>query len=168
MAVEERFDYTPWLIDQLEYLEAHHLEIGIHADEESDLLMIARVHEFGTQIEVTDAMRGYLGAMGLHLRKDTEYIDIPERSYMRAGWDARRSDIEKRAKILLGRVLALEMEAEVALDTLGHYVAGQMQEYLTRLSDPPLHPFTEKRKRSTNPLVDTERLRGAIVHRVRG
>ena len=45
---------------------------------------IAAVHEYGCTIRVTDKMRGYLHSQGLHLKKTTQFIRIPERSFLRA------------------------------------------------------------------------------------
>ena len=49
-----------------------------------DIVRIAAVHEFGCTIPVTSKMRGFLGYKGLHLKKTTMYIHIPERSFLRA------------------------------------------------------------------------------------
>jgi len=36
-----------------------------------------------------------LHAQGLHLRKDTEYITIPQRSYLRKTFDEQKDEIER-------------------------------------------------------------------------
>lgn len=53
----------------------------------SQMAMIAGVHEFGARIQVTDKMRRYLASQGLHLKKSTTHIVIPERSFLRTGTD---------------------------------------------------------------------------------
>lgn len=45
---------------------------------------IAAVHEYGCTIKVTDKMRAYLHYQGIHLKASTQFIRIPERSYLRA------------------------------------------------------------------------------------
>ena len=45
---------------------------------------IATVHEFGKVIDVTPKMRGYLNSIGIHLKKSTTKIIIPERSFLRS------------------------------------------------------------------------------------
>lgn len=45
---------------------------------------IGHVHEFGTVIDVTPKMRGYLHRIGIHLKPDTDKIVIPERSFLRS------------------------------------------------------------------------------------
>ena len=57
---------------------------GARSKSGSDIVAIAWVHEFGYTIRVTEAMRTYLHRQGLHLKKTTEYIVIPERSFLRA------------------------------------------------------------------------------------
>lgn len=45
---------------------------------------LGAVHEFGfKKINVTEKMRNYLHSQGLHLKKDTTTIEIPERSFLR-------------------------------------------------------------------------------------
>lgn len=45
---------------------------------------IAALHEYGCTIAVTPKMRGYLHSQGLHLKASTNFIHIPERSFLRA------------------------------------------------------------------------------------
>jgi hypothetical protein len=54
------------------------------AGRNGDMANIAAVHEFGRTIKVTPKMRAYLHHKGLHLFPQTEYIHIPERSFLRA------------------------------------------------------------------------------------
>lgn len=46
---------------------------------------VARVQEYGCTIAVTDRMRAYLHAEGLHLAASTEYVTIPPRPFVRPG-----------------------------------------------------------------------------------
>jgi phage gpG-like protein len=57
--------------------------------------LIASVHEFGAKIRVTEKMRRFLHAQGLHLKKDTRYIVIPQRSYLRKTFDEQKDEIER-------------------------------------------------------------------------
>jgi phage gpG-like protein len=57
--------------------------------------LVAAVHEFGCKIKVTEKMRRFLHTQGLHLRKDTEYITIPQRSYLRKTFDEQKDEIER-------------------------------------------------------------------------
>lgn len=156
----------PKLLKVLDELESNKIEIGIFGSDDSTVLMIASVQEFGCKIDVTPKMRAYLHSQGLHLKASTTQINIPERSFIRSGFDEQKGRYEKQAAKLLDKVLHLELPVDTFFDTLGEYVAGQLQTYLTDISTPANHPFTVANKESTNPLIDSGRMRQAITHRV--
>ncbi|QTL96557.1 hypothetical protein GM661_00520 [Iocasia frigidifontis] len=166
--VKEEFNYIPEIAKAIEYLGSHHLEIGIFGEDDSHILMIARVHEFGVEIEVTEKMRNYLHAIGFHLRNDTDKITIPERSFMRAGFDTKKKDFQKTGEEIVYKVIGLKITPKAGLDILGNYIVTQLQEYLTKISRPPNHPFTAQQKGSSNPLIDEGRLKQAITYKIRG
>ena len=110
------------------------------SDEGTDMLLIAAVNEFGS-------------ADGR----------VPERSYIRAGFDKNRSKLRNTAAALWGRVLDGDMDQRQALGLLGETHQDQVQKFLTALSAPPNAASTIARKRgSANPLIDTGRLRSSI------
>lgn len=154
-------------IDLIEELVSPVIEVGIFSSEDSQILLIANVNEFGCNIRVTPKMRGYLHSQGLHLKKGTQEIKIPERSFIRSGFDDRAKKIQSTAKRLLQQVLSMELRVDIFFDTLGEYIVGQLQEYMTDLTTPPNHPFTIAQKGSSNPLIDTGRLRQSITYRVK-
>ena len=157
---------VPLLLDRLEELEKKSLEFGIFGEDDSEVLMIARVNEFGVQIEVTERMRGYLHSIGIHLRADTEHINIPERSFVRGYFDFNQRDIITNAEKLLENVILLKISVNTFYSTLGEYIVGKMKSYLTRLREPSNHPKTIEQKGSSNPLIDTGRLRDSITYKV--
>ena len=159
VTIEENFDHIPKIKEAVEYITSHHIQIGVFGDDDSELLMIARVQEFGVQIEVTEAMRGYLWATGMGIGPDTEYINIPERSFMRAGYDANKDDFNRTAEDLIQQVLALEIEPKAAFEAIGLQIQSAIQEYLTDLDEPANHPYTVDKKNRSNPLVNTGSLR---------
>jgi hypothetical protein len=63
---------------------------GARTKDGKDIVNIAAVHEYGCVIPVTPAMRKGFSAkfQGLGIRKDTQYIVIPERSFLRATFDS--------------------------------------------------------------------------------
>lgn len=156
----------PKLLKVLEDLEGNKIEIGIFGSDDSTILMIATVQEFGCKIDVTPKMRAYLHSQGLHLKASTKQINIPERSFIRSGFDEQKDRYETRAAKMLDKVLHLEMPVDTFFKVLGEYITGQLQEYLTDTRTPPNHPFTAAQKGSTNPLIDSGRMRQAITHRV--
>jgi len=164
---EDDFNLIPDIEDAIEYIASHQIEIGIFGEDDSELLMIARVQEYGVEIQVTEAMRNYLHSIGMHLRKETDSINIPERSFMRAGFDTRKEQLINTAEKLLNQAMLLEIEPEVALETIGVQMQTTIQEYLTNVNAPPNHPLTIRRKGSSNPLIDEGRLRSAITYKIR-
>lgn len=157
---------VPEFLKMLDDLTRTHLEIGIFGEDDSDILMIANVNEFGCQIQVTDKMRNYLHAIGLHLKNSTKTINIPERSFLRNSYDQEKNNIISKTEPLLRQVIALELPVNVFFDTLGEYIVGQVQDYLTRIRSPKNHPFTVQQKGSSNPLIDAGRLRDSITYKV--
>lgn len=150
----------------LEELFSYKIQIGIFGESGSDILVIANVNEFGCQVKVTNKMRNYLRVMGLPLKNETEYINIPERSFIRSGFDEKQKDIESRAVLLLKKVLLMELDVQTYYDLLGDYISGQLKDYMTDLDSPPNHPFTIERKGSSNPLIHESHLRQSITHKV--
>lgn len=93
-------------------------------------------------------------------------VTIPERSYIRSGFDERAPRIEQRAVTLLKQVLSFKISPNDYFEALGQYVVGQIKDYMTNLSSPANSPLTVKMKGSSNPLIDTGRLRQSITHKV--
>lgn len=162
----------PKYIDMLEELTSTVIEVGIFGkdgeryEDGTPILLIANVNEFGLNISVTPEMRAYLHGQGLHLRNSTREIRIPERSYIRSGFDDREKKFRKTANKLLEQVLMQEIRLDTFFKTLGEYIVGELQDYMTDIRTPPNHPFTIAQKGSSNPLIDTGRLRQAITFRV--
>lgn len=158
---------VPEFMAMLKELTTTHLEIGIFSSSGGDILMIANVNEFGVSINVTPKMRGYLsGALGIHLRKDTKTIEIPERSFIRGGYDANVNKMQKQGEKLLEQVINLQLPVDVFFKTLGESIVGMIQEFMTDLKNPPNHPATIANKGSSNPLIDSGRLRQSITYKV--
>ena len=157
---------VPEFLAMLDELFNTQLEIGVFGEDDSEMVMIASVHEFGVDIKVTDKMRGYLHSIGIHLNPRTRTIKIPERSFMRAGYDKEKENIIRESEKLLEKVLKLELPVKVFFETLGELIVGMIQKYLTDLSNPPLHPATIKNKGSSNPLIDTGHLRESITYKI--
>lgn len=124
------------------------------------------MHEFGATIKVTPRMRAFLHSEGLHLKKGTKEINIPERSFMRAGFDENEQKITDRIESLILNVLDKKISTSAFLNFMGEYSAGVFQNYMTDLKNPPLTSFTVLKKGSTNPLIDTGHLRDSITFKI--
>lgn len=156
------------LLAVLAELERLQVEIGVFGEDDSHLLMVARVHEFGCQINVTPRMRGWFLAQGYPLRRSTTQINIPERSYMRSSFDESENDLIRVVETLLGHVIDLKLSPREFYERVGIWVVSRIQAKIQSLQDPPLAAMTIERKGSSNPLIDEGRLYQSITYRVVG
>lgn len=190
------------ILKNLKELSEKKIQVGILAEEDSQLLKIAAAQEFGAHI--TPKNGKYLSIPLSHKYKDvsprsveglfvfkskkgnlflakakgkkkkdidlcywlTKEINIPERSFIRAGFDENKDDIEAKANDLLASLVTGDYELNAFLDFLGQCASGKIKSYLVDLNSPGNSPLTAKVKRSSNPLVDSGRLRDAIDYKV--
>lgn len=129
---------------------------------------LAGIHEYGCRITVTEKMRNFLASQGLHLKKTTTHIVIPEHSFLRAGFDECQKSVTKKIEAVLPLVLCGKMPEEQFFDLVGTLLKSRIQEYARKLNQPPNHPFTIERKGSSNPLVDTKDMINSICYEVEG
>lgn len=127
---------------------------------------LAGIHEYGCKIKVTPKMRAYLHSQGLHLKDTTTYITIPERSFLRAGFDEHNAEVLKKAEQVMPDVLIGTMSVEKYCEIIGLLLSGKIKDYATGLNTPPNHPFTAEQKGSNNPLVDTGTMIESITFEV--
>ena len=60
------------------------------------MVNVAKTLFYGKSIRVTDKLRGFLGANGLHLRKTTQFITIPPRDPIAPTWRAYKETVQNR------------------------------------------------------------------------
>lgn len=155
----------PELMRTLRALKGKEISVGVH-EGEAELSMIAAVHEYGVEIQVTDKMRGWFAYSGYPLKATTTVITIPERSFIRSGFDENVGKIERKVRELMPAVIDNNMDPDAFMDKIGLEFAGLIQKKLRSLQDPANSSMTTERKGSSNPLIDSGRLVGAIQHRV--
>lgn len=156
------------VIKNLEELEKYYVVIGITAKNDSKLIMIANAHEYGCDIPVTDKMRGFFAYnFDVHLKKDTKVIKIPERSFIRSGFDKYHQEFADYGD-LLNQVINGNIPAKDFYDIIGQKGADMIRDFLiNEIRSPANSGLTMKIKGSSNPLVDTGRLANAIDYEVR-
>ena len=157
-------DNFPKVQAALAELDGKKVSVGVLGGGENAWL--ASIHEYGCTIEVTPKMRNYLAATGLHLKKTTTHITIPERAFLRTGYDQSKDEIIKKAEAILQDVVGGKMSANQFLEMVGLIMKSRIQDYARDLDSPPNHPYTIKHKGSSNPLVDSGDLIGAITYKV--
>ena len=155
MTVDDRSN-VPELLQRLRDLESYYVAVGILSKSGGDMLMIANVHEFGCNIPVTDKMRGFLAyEYGVHLKKSTKVIKIPERSFVRSSYDDKRSEVGKKGDDLITEVINGGLPAKSFYELLGQTCADTVRDYMVNEVDSPANSdMTKTIKGSSNPLVD--------------
>ena len=147
------FNHVPELLKVLKKLKKKKITVGVHGDVGDDIFDRAIWNEFGTHYKEGDK-KGQ--------------IRIPERSFIRAGYDTNKNKIKKDTEKLIRKVVAMELNPSVAAELLGDITKGYIQEFAIGISDPPNAESTIKAKGSSNPLVDTGQMIGSIDYKVKG
>lgn len=156
----------PRLEAQVRKISGRKVRVGIFGGEDSEMKTIGAVHEFGAEIMVTPKMRAWFAAQGYPLKKSTTSIKIPERSFIRSGFDENESALLSKIEESFQSVLDLNINADVFADAVGLELEGMIQDKMTNLREPANSDMTIERKGSDNPLVDSGRLIEAITHKV--
>lgn len=126
----------------------NHVAVGILQDEPHEsfsMIDLAMVHEYGSR-------NGH----------------IPARSFIRSTCEAKRKEHLDLVRKLQWQIIIGCLNAKQALTQLGEVVSKDMVQAINDGIEPALKPETIKRKKSSKPLIDTGRLKGAITHEVRG
>lgn len=147
----------------LDALDNRQINVG-HLDG-GEQAWLAAIHEYGCDILVTDAMRMYLHRRGLHLKDSTTHIHIPERSFLRAGFDKNHRKIIKLNEQALANCL-LDGNVDIFLESVGLMLCDAIKDYAVALKIPPNHPFTIEGKGRSNPLVDSGDMINALTYEV--
>lgn len=157
------------LIADLKSIENREVEVGVF---DGANLKLAAIHEFGVDIEVTDAMRGYLAAeLGIHLRKDTTHIKIPERAPLRRTADDPKwlDEVQEEFEFALEDFLLGKVNAKQVLNSVGLVASNGIRDRIVSGEGlaPPNHPATVAKKGSARPLVDDGELARSYTFRVK-
>ena len=150
----------------LKQLGGKQIKVGLFGSDSSELVMIGAVHEYGAEIPVTPKMRAWFAANGYPLKKETTVIKIPERSWLRSGYDENIDKIAKKIEEMVPHVIEGNVNPKIFMDAIGMEFAGLIQKKMRDLKNPPNSSMTVERKGSDNPLIDTGRLVGAIRYEV--
>lgn len=153
---------------------------NIHGDNvsaDNTLLMIGSVHEYGCTIKMTDKMRRYLGAMGLFSdggKKGDEppaghqkgYVNIPERSYIRAFFDTNKNRLYDTANEAISEMLQGKIGARQAAEEIGK-AAVELTVGMMGANSKAVSEFAadhRKQNKTGAPLYDTGNLQNHITY----
>lgn len=211
--MKRKDEVTPYLLElkaELEKLSKMRIKVGIQSDADGEILMIARVHEYGATITAKNAKNlcipispksygksprdfpdlffirseaGYLfGVTAKKGRKNLESennlnflflllpsVTIPERSFIRAGFDHNKTRLAEIVQESVADVVHGRSTAEAAAKWIGGEAVKCIQEFISQASN-----FTPKGKLqrerypsyADNPLVVTGRLRNSITFKI--
>lgn len=157
-------DDFPKMQAAVERLDGKKVSVGVLGGGEQTWL--ASIHEYGCKIKVTPKMRKYLASTGLYLKATTTHITIPERAFLRNGYDENKDEVIAKAEAVLGDVIGGTMSEQKLFELVGLLLKSKIQDYARDLNSPPNHPYTVERKGSANPLVDSGDMIGAISYKV--
>lgn len=93
---------------------------------------------------------------------------IPERPFMRNALRANRGKYQDAMRSSAVKILRGSTSLTVVMSKLGIVAQGDIQAEITSLSSPPNSPVTIALKGSSNPLIDTGEMRGAVTYKVDG
>lgn len=93
----------------------------------------------------------------------TPKVVIPERSFLRTGYDENHDRIIKQTERALGSVIAGDMSIDDMLDLYGEQMSGAIKNKIRDISTPPNSSATILAKGSSNPLIDTGGLLESIT-----
>lgn len=96
----------------------------------------------------------------------TKSVKIPERSFLRAGFDENVKEINKYSDILLKKVATGEMSEREYLDNIGQRLSSKIKTFARNLNSPANSRVTRENKGSSNPLVDTGQMIRGITWKV--
>ncbi len=211
---------------ELAALRSLEIHVGIMGDAESDLLMIAHVHEYGATItaknvrnltipltkEAKDAgsprafndlewVPGRQPGVSFLVRrrkrkarskdhrtvtntiqtrsdydpKDYDWlymlvhsVNIPERSFIRASFDAGRDKLSAACKEAVTNIIRKGWTAQQAADYVGRIATDMTRQFMNAGLEPAKSKITKLTTTQEQPLYDTGRLIGSIAYKVEG
>lgn len=154
----------PKMTASIEELNGMKINVGALEGEHA---WLASIHEYGCKIPVTPKMRAWFAYHGVHLKKSTTVITIPERAFLRGGFDQNAEKILTTTEKVLGDVIDGTMSADQYAELVGLQLASAIKMFARDLKNPPNSSFTVKMKGSSNPLVDTGAMINGITYEVK-
>lgn len=125
------------------------LKVGIFGKQDSDIVKIAAVNEFGTE------------TAGVN-----HNVKIPERSFLRSTFIEKKQNIERGVRANIKKVIAGMITQKELMDKTGLAITRFIQEKILSNIPPENADITKERKGSSHTLIDTGRLLNSIKHEV--
>ena len=184
-SVEDRDLGFGAILAELRKLGEMEVRTGVQGTEDSELVKIATINEFGSrQWKITGKQAYWMAlrivykrvpAQGSNLSraKNAQVLEIarklrgrimkiPERSFLRSTFDGQRATLGTAVERVVGKVATGKAKAEEAAQKFAHLAETVFRRGLLAVKEPPNAPLTVKIKKSDQPLVDSGRLRASI------
>lgn len=127
------------VVQELDGAEVHS---GILGDAGQDIVNRATFNEFGTR-------------------------NIPERSFIRSTFDENLARYERQMKRDAKAMGTGGVDADLVLNRAGLRATADIQKKITELDSPPNAPATIARKGSSNPLIDSSRMKQSVNYEIK-
>ncbi len=153
------------------------IDAGKHLSGDITVAGIGFAHEFGATIKHPGGTSYIIqeGGKALFVKEGTPGIKgvtkphdivIPERSFIRSTLRENKKKILDFKVKLAAKILKGEMSTEKALGLIGQFVADLIKRKIVSLRSPPNKAATIRKKKSSNPLIDTGQLKNSITYKV--
>lgn len=120
------------------------------ASDMSEIAQIAAFNEWGTGVT-----SGRSGGTIMY---------IPPRPFMSTSIDENRVQLNELIDKLYFQIIAGNMTTRRALQIIGEWMTTKTKKKIRDIKDPPNAPETIRRKRSSNPLIDTAQMINSVTH----
>lgn len=168
MKITDDDDMWHRLKKNFEMLQGKELRVGIFGEDDSFQVMKASVHEFGIEIDVTPKMRGWFAYQGFPLSPNTQTINIPERSFIRATYDENKGEITKLVKLQIENIMFSKTNTKFAFKLIGEDLVGMVRKKMYDIDKPELSDMSKEMRKGgdPNPLVDDGKMRQSVTYKV--
>jgi hypothetical protein len=189
MTPEETLKLTTEYLKNLQAMKTHYVAVGLPAgkvenktnDDGTSIIEIGAAHEFGAEIDHPGGT-GYMatGGKATFTRKTfmgpvsgftaAHKITLPERSFLRAPFTLKKSEINRAIEKACEAVGSGRMDADTALNLIGataRNISVKAFETAGYGTWPDITEATKKAKGSSAILIDKGQLRGTITWEVR-
>lgn len=95
-------------------------------------------------------------------------VNIPERSFIRASFDAGRAELSAACKEAVTNIIRKGWTAQQAADHVGKIATNMTRQFMNAGLEPPKSKITKLTTTQEQPLFDTGRLIGSIAYKVEG
>lgn len=120
----------------------------------TEIATIAAFNEWGTK-STTSSRSG-----GINIGSGS----IPPRPFMSTSFDENKSDLQIVKKKLYQAIIDGKINTPEALKIIGEWMTNKVKAKIRSLRTPPNAPYTIRKKKSSNPLIDLGQMINSVTH----